>query len=314
LRSLFYGNFHDRSFDVASRKIRALAVAVPVALLLVSSGCATRASVNRLRDNVATLQRDLSVLRQAYDAVARDAAMAKMESRALEGKVSEATAALSESRSELAALRARLEAAETELRTVKTAVAAPPPAPAAPAVTPPPPSPAPAPVAPPPTPRVTSIPAPRVTPPPPSAPPVPAPARPRETPSRLQTAEQTYGAALATFRAREHGQAVLDFLDFMAKYPGHPLVANAQYWIGEAYYSQRDYRQAMVEFQKVSALAPGSAKASDALLRIGMCQRNLRDEVSARQTWERVVRDFPQSEAAVKARGFLKTEAGSARH
>jgi tol-pal system protein YbgF len=107
---------------------------------------------------------------------------------------------------------------------------------------------------------------------------------------------------------------VLDFLDFMAKYPGHPLVANAQYWIGEAYYSQRDYRQAMVEFQKVSALAPGSAKASDALLRIGMCQRNLRDEVSARQTWERVVRDFPQSEAAVKARGFLKTEAGSARH
>jgi tol-pal system protein YbgF len=314
LRSLFYGSFHDRSFDVASRKIRALAVAVPVALLLVSSGCATRASVNRLRDNVATLQRDLSVLRQAYDAVARDAAMAKMESRALEGKVSEATAALSESRSELAALRARLEAAETELRTVKTAVAAPPPAPAAPAVTPPPPSPAPAPVAPPPTPRVTSIPAPRVTPPPPSAPPVPAPARPRETPSRLQTAEQTYGAALATFRAREHGQAVLDFLDFMAKYPGHPLVANAQYWIGEAYYSQRDYRQAMVEFQKVSALAPGSAKASDALLRIGMCQRNLRDEVSARQTWERVVRDFPQSEAAVKARGFLKTEAGRARH
>jgi TolA-binding protein len=28
-------------------------------------------------------------------------------------------------------------------------------------------------------------------------------------------------------------------------------VANAQYWIGEAYYVQHDYRQAQTEFQKV---------------------------------------------------------------
>jgi tol-pal system protein YbgF len=106
---------------------------------------------------------------------------------------------------------------------------------------------------------------------------------------------------------------VLDFLDFMAKYPGHPLVANAQYWIGEAYYAQRDYRQAIVEFQKVPEIAPGSAKASDALLKIGLCQRNLRDEAQARQTWQRVVRDFPQSEAAAKARTFLKSDAGAGR-
>ena len=68
--------------------------------------------------------------------------------------------------------------------------------------------------------------------------------------------EQEYAAALATFRAREHGQAVLDFLDFIAKYPKHPLAANAQYWIGEAYYAQRDYRQALVEFEKVFEHGP----------------------------------------------------------
>jgi tol-pal system protein YbgF len=123
-----------------------------------------------------------------------------------------------------------------------------------------------------------------------------------------------YSAALATFRAREHGQAVLDFLDFIAKYPRHPLVANAQYWIGEAYYVQRDFRQAMLEFQKVPATAPGSAKAGDALLKIGLCQRQLRDEPRARQTWQRVVREFPKSEAAVKARTFLRTEPAATRH
>ena len=57
-------------------------------------------------------------------------------------------------------------------------------------------------------------------------------------------AEHVYNLALATFRMGEHGQAVLDFLDFMAKYPKHPLVANAQYWIGEAYYVQRAIRWA----------------------------------------------------------------------
>ena len=74
--------------------------------------------------------------------------------------------------------------------------------------------------------------------------------------ARALTPEQAYSAALATFRAREHGQAVLDFLDFIAKYPRHPLVANAQYWIGEAYYVQHDYRQAQAEFQKVLERPP----------------------------------------------------------
>jgi tol-pal system protein YbgF len=151
-------------------------------------------------------------------------------------------------------------------------------------------------------------------PPPVQPPPTPRGGRPREVPARAESPEHAYAAALATFRAREHGQAVLDFLDVIAKHPRHPLAANAQYWIGEAYYVQRDYRQALAEFQKVPEVAPGSAKAADALLKIGLCQRNLRDEARARQTWQRVVRDFPQSEAAIKARGFLKPEAGAARH
>jgi len=67
----------------------------------------------------------------------------------------------------------------------------------------------------------------------------------------------------------------------------------------------------MTEFQKVLQTAPGSAKAADALLKIGLCQRRLRDEARARLTWQRVIREFPQSESALKARAFL--EPGTAR-
>jgi tol-pal system protein YbgF len=136
--------------------------------------------------------------------------------------------------------------------------------------------------------------------------------RARPAPSRTAgSAEQAYRAALATFRAREHGQAVLDFLDFIAKYPRHALAGNAQYWIGEAYYVQRDYRQALAEFQKVLELGP--AKAPDALVKIGLSYVNLHDTPRARAAWQRVVREHGDSGAAATARGLLRAHTASRR-
>jgi tol-pal system protein YbgF len=120
-----------------------------------------------------------------------------------------------------------------------------------------------------------------------------------------------YAAALAMFRAREHGQAVLDFLDFLARYPRHPLAASAQYWIGEAYFTQRDYRQALVEYEKVLRHGLASPRAADALLRAGQASKALRDSARAEQLWRRVVEEYPKSEAAQKARTFLSGIGGA---
>src|SRR6185436_17327761 len=249
-----------------------------IVVALLATGCATRASYHRLTADVAALRGEVTDLRQAQEAAGRDVARTAAEARALEARVTEVTTAQVLAMSELTTVRERVEKAETELRQARAQAVAttPPPAPATAAATPPAPSPAPRAAAPmPPSARA-------VTPPPGGA-------------------EQVYQAALATFRAREYGQAVLDFVDFMAKYPRHPLVANAQYWIGEAYYVQRDYRQAMTEFQKVLDVAPASAKVPDALLKIGLCYRNLRDESRARQMWDRVAKDYPKSQAATRA-------------
>jgi tol-pal system protein YbgF len=238
--------------------IRPLALAA--ALVMLVTGCATRAAHHRLRADLEAVRGDMTELRHAQETTARDLARAVTESRALVARVAEVSTALADGTAEVARLRARVEAAEAEARDAKAraqAAATPPPAP--PAASPP-----------------------------------------------VEHAEQAYHAALTTFRAREHGQAVLDFLDFIAKHPKHPLAANAQYWIGEAYYIQRDYRHALVEFQKVLEVAPASPKAADALLKIGLAHRNLRDARRARENWQRVVRDFPKSEAAVKARVLLR--------
>ena len=139
--------------------------------------------------------------------------------------------------------------------------------------------------------------------PPPAPAPVPKPAPPPA--GREATAEKLYSTAMTSFRAEEHGQAVLEFTELIDKFPKHALAASAQYWIGEAYYRQRDYSQALSEFQKVPDLYPQSTPVPDALLKVGMCYRALHDVPRARETWEQVVKAHPKSEAAVQARSLL---------
>lgn len=145
-----------------------------------------------------------------------------------------------------------------------------------------------------------------------AAPPPAAVPPPRESAAGTGTPPQrAYASALAMFRSREHGQAVLDFLDFLARYPTHPLASSAQYWIAEAYYVQRDYKQALREFEKVLAYGSKIPKAADALLRAGMVAKQLQDGPRAEGYWRRVVEEHPGSDAAQRARGFLSGIGGS---
>ncbi len=255
---------------------RALGVLAVLALL--ATGCASRGTVNRLPTDVAKLRSDLTAARAAQAATARDLSQAGRDLEALDARVLELTAGVREVRDELARLAARLDTAEEEIKKAR-ALAEPRP----PAVAPAPPA---APAA------------------PPAPPAPPAPAQKRAEP---RPAQQVYAAALATFHAREYGQAVLDLTDFIGTHRGHPLAANAQYWIGEAYYVQRDYRQALLEFQKVIEMR--AAKVPDALVKVGLCQWSLRDPRRARATWQRVVREYAGTEAARTARTLLRKHA-----
>jgi tol-pal system protein YbgF len=134
------------------------------------------------------------------------------------------------------------------------------------------------------------------TPPPPPAPP----------PKAAIDPEEAFATALAMFRSGEHAQAVLDLGEFLARNPEHPLAAEAQFLIGEAYYVERYYEQALVELRKALDRAPRGPRAPDALLRIGLAYAGLRDQRSARQAFQRLVRDYPESDAAARARELLK--------
>jgi tol-pal system protein YbgF len=303
---------------------RALGALAAVAIL--AGGCASQGAVSDLGSEVGKLRAELAELRVAQEVTGRDLARVGPQIEALDARTSETQAAVRTMSGELQRFYQRVDAVDTAVGETRARVESLTPAPPAP------PSPAPAP----PTPsaiaaverpRVPAVPSPAAPPaqaaapvplvpqavPPESVPPAavlpPQPAPPAPAASRAGNPEQEYQAALATFRSREHGQAVLDFVDFIAKHPKHPLAGNAQYWIGEAYWAQRDYRQALIEFEKVSEYGP--AKAPDALVKIGLCHARLRDASRAEQAWQRVIREYPKSEAAGLAQSLLRTNAAS---
>ena len=299
---------------------RALCALAAVATL--AGGCASRGAVSELDAEVGKLRSELSELRLAQEVAARDLARVAPQIQALEARTSETQATMRTLTDDIVRLARRYEGVDTILAEARARVEALTPAAAPPAV-----------VAQAPPPAASAIERPRVAPPPaplvpqsmtpsPSAPPAPLPppapipppaqvappaAPAPAVPRTASPAEQEYNAALTTFRSREHGQAVLDFIDFIAKYPKHSLAGNAQYWIGEAYWAQRDYRQALVEFEKVSEYGP--AKAPDALVKVGLCHLRLRDVSRAQQAWQRVLREYPKSEAAILAQSLLRTHA-----
>jgi tol-pal system protein YbgF len=125
--------------------------------------------------------------------------------------------------------------------------------------------------------------------------------------------EELFDRGMESFRAGELGQAVLDFEEFADKYPSHPLAPSVQFWIGEAYFRSRDFEQAATKYQKAVDLAATGERTPDALLRLGLALRSLRREDRAREVWARLERDFPDSEAAVRARAVLRQPSRSVR-
>jgi tol-pal system protein YbgF len=143
-----------------------------------------------------------------------------------------------------------------------------------------------------------------------------SPPRPRpggRQPGPPISPEELFDRGMESYRAGELGQAVLDFEEFADKHPGHPLTPSAHFWIGEAYFRSRDFERAASRYQKAIDLAATGDRTPDALLRLGLALRSLHREDRAREVWARLVRDFPDSDAALRARAVLRQPLRSVR-
>jgi tol-pal system protein YbgF len=284
---------------------RALALIASVAVL---TGCGSSKNVAAPQGETAQTARParpvtLDDVKKTQDAQAQELARVAGEVKAIDAQQAFLVAELKSITEQLAKLKTSVDDARSAVEDMRRATpVTPAPAPSAT------PAPAPAPAA---TPAPAPAPAPAAAPSPaPPRAPLPPPG-PRgggagaAVPARNPDADRMFSAALAKLRAGEGGQAALEFTEFVTQFPNHPQAAAAQNWIGEAYYRQRDYRQATAEFQKTVDHYTQTAEVAEALLKIGLCRRALGDAAAARAAWEQLVKQYPKSEAAAQARGFL---------
>jgi tol-pal system protein YbgF len=133
------------------------------------------------------------------------------------------------------------------------------------------------------------------------APPAPQGA---ETPA----APEEESAYLQTFDLLKNGRyddAIRGFKSMIQKWPDGRYTDNAWYWMGEAFYVKREFPSAIQSFQTVPERFPTSPKAPDALLKLAAAQSESRQKDQARASLQRLVRDYPNSNAANLARQRL---------
>ena len=282
-----------------SLSVRALLCGVAAAAL---AGCTSGRSAQPPQDAPPSRVTPAD-MKNTQDAQTQEIARLAGDVKAMDAQQAFLVAEIKNLSEQIAKLKSSLSEAEDAMRSLRAPPVPPESRPALPFVPPPAPALAPVPI---------PAPAPGPTAPAASSPSAPA-VVPAASPSRNAEADRMFAAALAKLRGGDDGQAALEFTDFVVQYPAHPQAAAAQNHIGETYYRQRDYRQAMEEFQKTVDGYTQAAQVSEALLKIGLCQRELGDAARAKASWEQVVKQFPQSDAARQARTLLASRAAPGR-
>jgi tol-pal system protein YbgF len=110
-----------------------------------------------------------------------------------------------------------------------------------------------------------------------------------------------YGEAFAAMKAGRYEEAARGFQTYLAKYPRGPRADNATYWLGEAQFVQQQYEAALKSFQAVAAF-PESRRLPDAMYKVALSQYELKAFRNARATLQKLIAQYPETEAAAQAR------------
>lgn len=111
-----------------------------------------------------------------------------------------------------------------------------------------------------------------------------------------------YDAAVADARGGQCPRAIEGLASFLVRWPDHPHAASAMYWRGECLLATGDARRAAEQFEGALARSASAHLSAGTLFKLAQSYRRLGDRERARSFAERLQREFPTSDAAVRAR------------
>jgi tol-pal system protein YbgF len=313
-----------------------------VFFLVVTSGPAARAQDDRTQERLDRIERDLNMLqRQVYrgggePAVSADPGIAvntqlrldrlEEQMRDLTGRIEDATNRVQQVRQRLEQLNGDVEARFNTAAAPPGTGATPPPGRLGPEA-----AAAPRPLVRPGLPPVRSGPGvAELTPPGTLTPPgsvVPAPpgptqlAPPATTQLTLATpgpgtlpagsATEQYNFAFGLLKQADYPAAEQALKAFIRQHPRDPLVANAEYWLGETYYARGRYPEAAAVFAETYKNYPKGAKAAENLIGLAKSLEGANKRQDACLALRQLDHDFPHPASAIRERASAeKKKAG----
>ena len=128
-----------------------------------------------------------------------------------------------------------------------------------------------------------------------------------EAPVQVDTVQQAFDQALSPLRKREFAQAVVALKAFADANPNAPQALDATYWRGVAHTALRQYDAAIDIQRRFADENPKHPRAPDALRNVANAQRELDQLDQARLTLKKLIKLYPNSDAAAKAKQQLTT-------
>jgi tol-pal system protein YbgF len=117
--------------------------------------------------------------------------------------------------------------------------------------------------------------------------------------------KRAYDEAITTLRKGEFARAADALTSFQQRYPSSAYGGHVQYWLGNAQYGKGDVKAASGVFRALVSSSPDHPRAAEALLALANCQVELKDSKGARRSLEDLVKNYPQSDAAVAGKERL---------
>ncbi len=131
----------------------------------------------------------------------------------------------------------------------------------------------------------------------------PAPSSPQQN-NALANPQQEYKTGLDLFFSKQYEESMQTFQSLLDAGKPEDMLSNCQYWVGECSYGMHQYGDALVAFKKVFTYET-STKFDAAQIMIGESELHLGNSAKARTAFRTLLRKYPDSEYAPRAKKIL---------
>ena len=114
-----------------------------------------------------------------------------------------------------------------------------------------------------------------------------------------------FRAAYKVYLNGQYERATVEFSRFLKQYPSAVLTPQAYYYLGDSHYIRKEYDAATKALRQVLTKFPDSKYVPGALLKLGLVMKESDDTSKAKDLWERIVREFPNSSEASIAKDHM---------